>query len=356
MGRPPIETFASHFYIVPVNPLLDGNAVVVGLQWGDEGKGKIVDFLTGTAEVVVRYCGGANAGHTVRIGREKYATHLLPVGVFRPGGDQLHRQRRRARSRRCCFREIDEFVGRGIAISPANLKVSYKAHLVMPYHMPEDAAREIASGAGRSARPGAASGPRMPTRCSAPPPSAWPTSMHEEDSSAKLQHDRHRAEQGAQGSLRRSAAELGRDLRNSTAITAGGCSRSSMTLATLLLLAMRRRGKRIVFEGRTRRPARYRSRNVSVRHQQQLLGAGTVHRLGRPAADGEEFHRHHEGLQHRALAAGHSPASRTTTSATTSASAATNTAPPPADRAAADGSMRWPCDTRSICRGSPPSC
>src|SRR5687767_15880554 len=67
-----------------VTAFLQGNTCVVGLQWGDEGKGKIVDFLTEHADVVVRYCGGANAGHTVRIGNEKYATHLLPVGIFRP--------------------------------------------------------------------------------------------------------------------------------------------------------------------------------------------------------------------------------------------------------------------------------
>ena len=123
---------------------LDGNTVVVGLQWGDEGKGKIVDFLTEHADVVVRYCGGANAGHTVRIGGEKYATHLLPVGVFRPGvlnvignGVVLDPE--------VLFREIDEFLGRGIAISPENLKISYKTHLVMPYHKQEDAARESAA-------------------------------------------------------------------------------------------------------------------------------------------------------------------------------------------------------------------
>ena len=130
-----------------MNPLLDGNACVVGLQWGDEGKGKIVDFLTESADVVVRYCGGANAGHTVRIGNEKYATHLLPVGIFRPGvincignGVVLDPE--------VLLREIDEFVGRGIAISPANLKISYKAHVVMPYHVREDVARECAGGSG----------------------------------------------------------------------------------------------------------------------------------------------------------------------------------------------------------------
>jgi adenylosuccinate synthase len=124
---------------------LEGNTCVVGLQWGDEGKGKIVDFLTEDAQVVVRYCGGANAGHSVRIGNEKYATHLLPVGVFRPGvmnlignGVVLDPE--------VLFREIDGLTARGVAISPANLKVSYKAHLVMPYHQQEDAAREAKAG------------------------------------------------------------------------------------------------------------------------------------------------------------------------------------------------------------------
>ena len=126
---------------------LNGNTCVVGLQWGDEGKGKIVDFLTEHADVVVRYCGGANAGHTVRIGGEKYATHLLPVGVFRPGvmnvignGVVLDPE--------VLFKEIDEFLSRGVAISPANLKISYKTHLVMPYHKQEDTARESSAEGG----------------------------------------------------------------------------------------------------------------------------------------------------------------------------------------------------------------
>ncbi len=122
----------------------EGNGCVVGLQWGDEGKGKIVDFLTDHAEIVVRYCGGANAGHSVRIGNEKFATHLLPVGVFRPGvmnlignGVVLDPE--------TLFREIDSIVARGIPIGPGNLRVSYKTHVVMPWHKAEDAARETAS-------------------------------------------------------------------------------------------------------------------------------------------------------------------------------------------------------------------
>ena len=126
---------------------LEGNACVVGLQWGDEGKGKIVDVLTENADVVVRYCGGANAGHSVRIGGEKYATHLLPVGVFRAGvlnliGNGV------VLDPAVLFREIDELSRRGIPISPDNLKISYKAHLVMPYHQREDEARENSAATG----------------------------------------------------------------------------------------------------------------------------------------------------------------------------------------------------------------
>jgi adenylosuccinate synthase len=128
-----------------VAALLEGNTCVVGLQWGDEGKGKIVDYLTENAEVVVRYCGGANAGHSIKIGGEKYATHLLPVGIFRPGvvnviGNGV------VLDPAVLLREIDEFTARGVVITPETLKISYKTHLVMPYHMLEDAAREAAAG------------------------------------------------------------------------------------------------------------------------------------------------------------------------------------------------------------------
>src|ERR1043165_1818855 len=105
-------------------PRLEGNTAVVGLQWGDEGKGKIVDFLAEQADVVVRYCGGANAGPTVRIGDQKYATPLLPVGIFRSGvvnmiGNGV------VIDPKVLLSEIDEFTGRGIVITPQNLKVSY---------------------------------------------------------------------------------------------------------------------------------------------------------------------------------------------------------------------------------------
>ena len=130
-----------------MNPYLEGNAAIVGLQWGDEGKGKIVDFLGEEAQIVVRYCGGANAGHSVRVNGKKFASHLLPVGVFRKeilniigNGVVLDPQ--------VLFTEIDELAAAGIAVTPDQLKISYKTHVVMPWHKAEDAARELASGKG----------------------------------------------------------------------------------------------------------------------------------------------------------------------------------------------------------------
>ena len=124
--------------------LVDGNACVVGLQWGDEGKGKVVDVLTESADVVARYCGGANAGHSVKIGDKRFATHLLPVGVFRPGvmnyvGNGV------VLDPGVLLGEIDDINAAGVAVSPENLRVSYKAHVVMPYHKLADAAREQAA-------------------------------------------------------------------------------------------------------------------------------------------------------------------------------------------------------------------
>lgn len=126
---------------------LEGNACVVGLQWGDEGKGKIVDFLSEQADVIVRYCGGANAGHSVVINGAKHSTHLLPVGVFRKhtlnligNGVVLDPQK--------LLEEIEVNTRKGFSITPQTLKVSYKTHVVMPWHKLEDAAREAAAGAG----------------------------------------------------------------------------------------------------------------------------------------------------------------------------------------------------------------
>jgi len=120
------------------------NTCIVGLQWGDEGKGKIVDILAEKADIVVRYSGGANAGHTVVIGDTKFALHLLPSGAVRPGttcvianGVVVDPD--------CLTGEIDSLAGKGISLK-GRLFISQNAHLVLDYHKAEDQLRENALG------------------------------------------------------------------------------------------------------------------------------------------------------------------------------------------------------------------
>ncbi|HXG72355.1 MAG TPA: adenylosuccinate synthetase, partial [Gemmatimonadaceae bacterium] len=119
--------------------------VVVGAQWGDEGKGKLVDVLAERADWVVRYQGGANAGHTVHIGEKSFVLHQVPSGILHPGvrcaignGVVLDVE--------TLFAEIDELVADGIDVA-GRLYVSDRAHLVLPYHKLVDgqssASREI---------------------------------------------------------------------------------------------------------------------------------------------------------------------------------------------------------------------
>ena len=121
-----------------------GNTSVAGLQWGDEGKGKIVDLLTGHFDVVVRYAGGANAGHTVRIGDQKFALHLVPSGILRPGVVSVVGPGVVVDLETICG-EIRALRERGIEVNK-NLLISNRAHLVMPYHKAQDRLSEAKLG------------------------------------------------------------------------------------------------------------------------------------------------------------------------------------------------------------------
>ncbi len=130
--------------------------VVVGTQWGDEGKGKITDFLAETAEVVARYQGGNNAGHTILIDDKKYKLHLIPSGIF--------------------YKDKYCVIGNGMVINPAalieeinyvhdngfsteNLKISDRAHLIMPYHLLLDVLEEKRKGVNKIGTTGKGIGP-----------------------------------------------------------------------------------------------------------------------------------------------------------------------------------------------------
>ena len=106
---------------------------VIGAQWGDEGKGKIVDLLAERFDVVVRYQGGHNAGHSVQIGDRSFVLHLLPSGIVHPGktcvlGNGM------VIDPKAFFEEADRLMAQSISITPERVKVSSRAHLILPYH------------------------------------------------------------------------------------------------------------------------------------------------------------------------------------------------------------------------------
>ena len=114
------------------------NCAIVGINWGDEGKGRMVDLLTQDYDVVVRYQGGGNAGHTVINEYGKFALHLLPSGIFRPGvvnvlGNGV------AVDPENLWQEMEQIRAKGVAITPENLKISDRASLVLPWHRELDA-------------------------------------------------------------------------------------------------------------------------------------------------------------------------------------------------------------------------
>jgi adenylosuccinate synthase len=121
------------------------NVIVVGTQWGDEGKGKVVDLLSESADYIVRFQGGNNAGHTLVVEDKKFILHLIPSGI-------LHSDKT------CCIGngvvvdpgvllgEIENLSSHEVQVSPDNLVISGQAHVIMTYHQAVDNARELRKG------------------------------------------------------------------------------------------------------------------------------------------------------------------------------------------------------------------
>jgi adenylosuccinate synthase len=133
------------------------NVVVVGTQWGDEGKGKIVDWLTDHAQGVVRFQGGHNAGHTLVIGGRKTILRLIPSGVLR-AGVQCYIGNGVVLSPSALFQEMGELEQAGIDVA-ARLRISEACTLILPYHVAIDQAREVAKGADKIGTTGRGIGP-----------------------------------------------------------------------------------------------------------------------------------------------------------------------------------------------------
>ena len=133
------------------------NVVVIGTQWGDEGKGKIVDWLTDQAAGVVRFQGGHNAGHTLVVGGKKTVLHLIPSGILREGV-QCFIGSGVVLSPEALLKEIDELESAGIKVA-RRLKIAPTCPLILPYHVALDQAREAARGTGKIGTTGRGIGP-----------------------------------------------------------------------------------------------------------------------------------------------------------------------------------------------------
>ncbi len=117
------------------------NTVIIGAQWGDEGKGKIVDMLSAQSRAIVRFQGGNNAGHTIKVQGEETILHLIPSGILHADkmcliGNGV------VLDPHVFLEEVDHLAAKGVDVSPARLGISKKAHLIMPYHKSLDKARE----------------------------------------------------------------------------------------------------------------------------------------------------------------------------------------------------------------------
>jgi adenylosuccinate synthase len=128
--------------------------IVVGTQWGDEGKGRFVDLLAAQADFVARYNGGDNAGHTVTVGEQTFRLHLIPSGVI-----HLHTVGVIGNgvviNPTTLFNEMEILRAAGIPITPDRLRLSYAAHLITPAHRALDQAQEASRGQGRRYHPAA---------------------------------------------------------------------------------------------------------------------------------------------------------------------------------------------------------
>src|SRR5579872_2162228 len=140
------------------------NLAVIGAQWGDEGKGKIVDLLCESFDVVARYQGGHNAGHTVRFGDKHFSLRLIPSGILHPGklcllGNGM------VIDPEALLEEIENLRGLGVKIED-NLLVSQSAHCILPYHKALDMAREEDAGTAKIGTTGRGIGPAYETKVS----------------------------------------------------------------------------------------------------------------------------------------------------------------------------------------------
>ena len=297
------------------------NVVVIGTQWGDEGKGKVVDWLTEHAQGVVRFQGGHNAGHTLVIGGKKTVLRLIPSGILRPGVS-VYIGNGVVLSPSALLQEIGELEGAGVAVRP-RLKISPACPLVLAYHVALDQAREGAMGESKIGTTGRGIGPayedKIARRAIRLQDLLLPGPLRREARAAARvpQLRAHAVLQARSGPVRQDA---GRDAGARRAIGTDGRRRRRAA-------AGRARPRPVAaVRGRAGRAARHRPRHLSVRHVVELprgrRGAGRRRRSAVSRLRARHRQGVHDARRHRARSRRSSP----TTSARVSPSAATSSA------------------------------
>ena len=270
------------------------NVVVVGSQWGDEGKGKIVDWLSERADIVVRFQGGHNAGHTLVVDGTTYKLSLLPSGVVRKGklsviGNGV------VVDPWALAEEIAKIEKLGVEISRDNLRIAENATLILPLHRELDSLREAQAGDGKIGTTKRGIGPAYEDKVGR---RAIRVMDLQDLPSAQAEDRAHpRPPQSASPRPRRA-----RDLRRRTVRASSRRSRRKcfpyVDTVWALLDRERRARQAHPVRRRARRAARHRSRHLSVRHLVQHRGGAGRDRL-RPRAGRDQLRaRHHQGLHH----------------------------------------------------------
>ncbi len=296
------------------------NVVVVGSQWGDEGKGKIVDWLSEQADIVVRFQGGHNAGHTLVINGMTYKLSLLPSGVVRPGklsviGNGV------VLDPRALIEEIDRLAGQGVEVTPDNLRIAENATLILSLHQELDAIREQAATRIGTTRRGI--GPAYEDKVGR-------RAIRLMDLSDPGCLDRKIERLLAHHNALRRGLELPEISVKSIREELLNVSAAGVAVHGFGLVAARSeaaRGPAHSVRGRAGRVARRRSRHLSVRDVVQHGGGAGRDRLGARPGRHRLRARHLQGLHDARRARGRFRPSRTTRSAARWASADANSAP-----------------------------
>ena len=319
------------------------NVAVIGAQWGDEGKGKIVDLLAQQSDVVVRFQGGNNAGHTLVVNGEKTILHVIPSGALHPdkvcvigNGVVLDAE--------VLLHELRELRQQGHLQDNGQLRISEQAHLIMPYHKAIDQARERMRGAGKIGTTGRGIGPTYEDKAARV--GIRVIDLLEEDTfRAKLEHNIAEKNVYLKAILKEQALDFEEIHR-----TYGGYREQLAPYVTdtgVLLEEMFRDGKNVLFEG-----AQGTLLDLDHGTYPFVTSSNTV--IGGVCSGAGIGPRHiHEviGISKAyttRVGSGPSPPSSPAPRGASSSRTATSSAPPPGGPGVADGSTRWRCGMPSV--------